>query len=294
MTATDALRELWRRKHLTLVVIALAIVAAVFVAGRGYTVYRASTDILLDTPRSQAVDVGTTGEQNDTVPEIDILATRARLLGNLMASGPIAGAIAKRAGVDPDRLIVVPPPDGGADESSPVSQNSEDAAKADAVALTVTTDSTLPIIRVLGQAPGEDTANRLVAGASRELEKYLGSVAAEDQVPQIQRLEVDSIGLHSAIAQSGGPGGVGAVLAALLVLTVGCGAIVVVSRALDERAEVDGEPKATATAVIEDEPVRDVTVNPGPKAKHKSKRKAGRGLNGSGEAAPATSPPAGR
>lgn len=290
MTATDALEELWHRKYLALVVIVLAVAAAVFVAGRGYTVYRASTDVLLDTPRSQAVDVGTTGEQNDTVPEIDILATRARLLGNLMASGPVEEAIARRVDVAPDRLIVVPPPDLEADDSSPASKTSEDAAKADAIALTVTTDSTLPIIRIVGQAPDEETANLLVAGASKELEDYLGSVASADEVPEIQRLEVDSIGLYPAIAQSGGPGGVAAILAGLLVLTVGWGAIVVVSRALAERSQIGVEPMELAA--IEAEPAQELTVESTPKAK-KSKGKAGRGLNGAGDATPATSPPAG-
>jgi hypothetical protein len=285
MTASEALEELWHRKYLALPVLVLAVVAAIFVAGRGFTVYRASTDILLDTPRSQAVDIGTKGEQNDTVPEIDILATRARLLGNLMASGPVEQAIARRAGVDADRLIVVPPPDAEADESSLASKSSEDAAKADAIALTVTTDSTLPIIRVVGQAPDESTANRLVAGASRELEDYLGSVAADDDVPEIQRLEVDSIGLYPAVAQSGGPGAVAAILAALLVLAVGWGGIVVVSRALAERAAHGIEPLAIDD--LEEEGGREATVE------LTAKGKTSRALNGSGDPAPAPSPPAG-
>lgn len=289
MTASDAVEELWHRKYLAFVVLVVAIAAAVFVGGRGYTIYRASTDILLDTPRSQAVDVGTKGEQNDTVPEIDILATRARLLGNLMASGPVEDAIARRVDVDADRLIVVPPPDAEIDETSPATQSSKDAAKADAIALTVTTDSTLPIIHVVGQAPDEDTANRLVAGASRELEEYLGSVASNDDVPEIQRLEVDSIGLHPAIAQSGGPGVVAAILAALLVLTVGWGAIVIISRALGERA-LANYPAAPPYEDLEVEIVEDASRHER-KAKKKANGKSGRALNG--DVTPAPSPPAG-
>jgi len=111
VTATGALRELRARKLLLVPVAAIAVLAALLVAGRGYTVERAATDILVDTPRSQAVDIGTRGEEAAAVPQIDTLATRARLLGNLMASGSIERAVAERAGVDPGRLIVVPPPD---------------------------------------------------------------------------------------------------------------------------------------------------------------------------------------
>ncbi|MEZ5062950.1 MAG: hypothetical protein R2700_15835 [Solirubrobacterales bacterium] len=246
MTATDFLAELWRRRYLALAVLVAAVAVGVFVAGRGYTVYRASTDVLLDTPRSQAVDVGTKGQQNDTVPEIDTLATRARLLGNLMASAPIENAIARRVELDPDRLIVVPPPDTEIDESLPAAQSREDADKAGATALIVSSDSTLPIIHVVGQAPDPDTANLLVAGAAREVERYLSSVASKDEVPDIQRLEVDSIGLHGAVAQRGGPGAVAAVLAALAVLAIGWGALVVVSRALADWRRIEPGPGPVA------------------------------------------------
>jgi ABC-type Na+ efflux pump permease subunit len=231
MTSSDVLEELWERKRWTLVLLVIAIAAGIFVAGRGYTVQQASTDILLDTPRSQAVDVGTGGQQN-TVPEIDTLTTRARLLGNLMASGPIEAAIARHAGVSPDRLVVVPPRDADAVDPSPIVQGSEDSDAADAVALTVTTDSSLPILHVVTQAPDAATADALATGAVKELKDYLESIASSDAIPDAQRVSAHEIGFHSPVPQSRGPGPAVGVLVALLTLIVGSTVIVLVSRSI--------------------------------------------------------------
>lgn len=247
MTASDVLRELWRRKLWVLPVIVVAAAAGVLVAGRAFTVERASTDILVDTPRSQAVDIGTRGQQSETIPQIDTLATRARLLGNLMASGSIERSIASRAGVSPDRLIVVPPPDTEAADPDASLPEHEGASEADATVLTVTTDSSLPILHVVAQAPSAATAERLANGAVAELKSYLGSVAANDEIPEAQRLDVHEIGAQQAVSSPGGPGMGAAIAVALAILALGCAVIVVVSRAVTGRgrggegyAEVNG------------------------------------------------------
>jgi hypothetical protein len=252
MTATDVLRELWRRKLWVLPVIAVAAAAGVLVASRGFTVERASTDILVDTPRSQAVDIGTRGQQSEAIPQIDTLATRARLLGNLMASGSIERAIASRAGVSSDRLIVVPPPDTEAADSADGLPEAEGASKADATVLTVTTDSSLPILHVVAQAPNAATAQRLAHGAVAVLKAYLGSVAANDEVPEAQRLGVHEIGARQAVSSPGGPGMSAAFALAFSILALGCAVIVVLSRAVagrgrhgDPVAEVNGNGHVT-------------------------------------------------
>ncbi len=235
MTATDVVLELWKRKFWVLPVIVVAVAAGLVVASRGFTVERASTDILVDTPRSQAVDIGTRGQQSETVPQIDTLATRARLLGNLMASGSIERAIARRAEVPLDRLIVVPPPDTDAADSADALPDAKDANEPDATVLTVTTDSSLPILHVVARAPSAATAERLAGGAVAELKAYLGSVAANDGIPEAQRLDVHEIGVQQAVTSPGGPGVGAAVAVALSVLALGCAVIVIASRAVASR-----------------------------------------------------------
>jgi len=235
LTMADALRELGARKRLIVPVAAIAVLAALLVAGRGYTVERAATDILVDTPRSQAVDIGTRGEEAAAVPQIDTLATRARLLGNLMASGSIERAVAERAGVDPGRLIVVPPPDTEAAATSAAAPDNAEVTEPEAIVLTVTTDSTLPILHVIAQAPQASTAERLASGAVAELKAYLGSVAATDEIPEAQRLHVSEIGAQRAVSVARGPGPLAAIVVGLMILVAGCAVLVMLPRWVRDR-----------------------------------------------------------
>ncbi len=246
-TTTGALRELGARKRLIVPVAAIAVLAALFVAGRGYTVERAATDILVDTPRSQAVDVGSRGDEAAAVPQIDTLATRARLLGNLMASGSIERAVARRAGVEPERLIVVPPPDTDAAATSAGIPDSAETTKPEAIVLTVTTDSTLPILHVVAQAPQAVTAERLASGAVAELKAYLGTVAATDEIPEAQRLNVSEIGVQRAVSVGRGPGPLAAIAVGLMILVAGCAALVMLPRWVRERRR-DGAEDASEQA----------------------------------------------
>ena len=219
------LRELWHRKLWVGLAIVVAAAAGLIVASRQYSVEQASADVLVDTPSSQVVDLGNGGQSAEVVPGIETLATRARLLGNLMASGSLKLAIAKSAGIKSEQLVVVPPPDSLDVEATPVATGGGSAG-ADATILTLTTDSTLPILYASAQAPSAETAERLATGAVEELKRYLGSVAATDQIPEARQLVVSEIGTRRAAPVARGPSTPIAVLAALLVASLGCAAIV--------------------------------------------------------------------
>src|SRR3954470_10706961 len=150
MNSVTILRNLWHRRMLVAVAGFVAFAAGwLFAFGpalsfppkpRGYTVGVATANLLVDTPRSQVVDVAPKGS--------DTLAARANVLANLMVDGEVKDAIAKRAGVAPKKIIgSVPSPDGS---EPPPKLNAHSLAYSTSVVLT--SDMTeLPIIKVQTQ-----------------------------------------------------------------------------------------------------------------------------------------------
>ena len=111
MNSVTILRNLWRRRMLVAVAGFVAFAAGwLFAFGpalsfppkpRGYTVGVATANLLVDTPRSQVIEVAPKGS--------DTLAARANVLANLMVDGGIKDAIAKRAGLPRRRSSPAPP-----------------------------------------------------------------------------------------------------------------------------------------------------------------------------------------
>src|SRR4051812_44616351 len=109
MDTISILRNLWRQKLMVLVVAVLALLAGFAVLykisfpshleSRKYEVGVASARILVDTPNSQVVEVAPKGS--------DSLGVRANLLASLMVDGVVKEAIAKRAGLDPNKLVSI-------------------------------------------------------------------------------------------------------------------------------------------------------------------------------------------
>lgn len=192
------LREIQRRKFLVAAVLIVAVAVGallVFKPGlppqsRQYQVAVASSDILVDTTNSQVVDVGGRG------PDLPTLAARANLLGNLMTVGPLKEAIAKSAGVAPNDLVVVPPANAETPgvAPTPVKTGQGTVPKNERTTLTLSTDDTLPILHVVAEAPDAATAEKLASSTIVQLRKYLGSVAASQEIPAARQLVVRQFG----------------------------------------------------------------------------------------------------
>ncbi len=231
ITLREMWREAWAPKVLLAVVLVLAVVAGMLVAfrpgvppeSRRYDVWLSSAEILIDTSEPQVVD--TQGA------DVTTLANRATLLGNLMTAGELKDAIAERAGIPPGRLVVVPPANPGTPDVEPAPVATAAGSRipdSEATILTLTTGATVPILGVTAQAPNRGTAERLAAAPIEELERYLDTVAAGEEIPAARKLVVQQLGAATPQLDTRGPHWLLAVAVAVLVALLGFLVILVV------------------------------------------------------------------
>ena len=244
MTIT-VLRELWRRRFVVGIGIAYALLVVVLmtyrvsfgippkIESRQYTAGIAASDVLVDSPNSQIVDVGG-GNADVEGATIDLggLSTRARLLANLMSSSPLKDNIAKAAGIRADHLIVIAPT---GDDLTPQPTGSSTTVKVkmgdrDATVLGLFVDETLPILTMRVQAPAPETAELLATSAVKELREYLKSVASADKVPDARQLVIEPLGPATSAPVVKGPRRLFAILAGLFVIVLWCVATVMIPR----------------------------------------------------------------
>jgi hypothetical protein len=244
MTIT-VLRELWRRRFVVGIGIAYALLVVVLmtyrvsfgippkIESRQYTAGIAASDVLVDSPNSQIVDVGG-GNADVEGATIDLggLSTRARLLANLMSSSPLKDNIAKAAGIRADHLIVIAPT---GDDLTPQPTSSSTTVKVkmgdrDATVLGLFVDETLPILTMRVQAPAPETAELLATSAVKELREYLKSVASADKVPDARQLVIEPLGPATSAPVVKGPRRLFAILAGLFVIVLWCVATVMIPR----------------------------------------------------------------
>jgi hypothetical protein len=192
---------------------------------RQYTVWLASADVLVDTADSQVVD--------SQGPDFLSLANRTSLLGNLIGTTPLRTAIAREAGVDPNRLVVVPPANtsstviGGTLPPTPVTTAaSREVPDSEVTQVTVSTDPSLPILRVGAQAPNASTASRLTTATSAALERHLETVSATEHIPAARKLVVRPLAAPTPVPETRGTPRVIGLLAAVMVGLLGCAVIV--------------------------------------------------------------------
>ena len=231
------LREMWREAGRKRALIAFALVIStllgMFVAlrpglppeSRQYTVWLASADILVDTADSQVVDA--------KGPDFLSLANRTSLLGNLLGTKPLRTAIAEAAGVEPNLLVVVPPANtsttatGETLAPTPVTTAaSRKLSDSEAAVLTVSTDSSLPILRVTAQAPDASTASRLTTATTTQLEQHLHTVGAAEEIPAARKLVLRPLAAPTPAPEVRGTPRALGLLTTILVALLSCGAIV--------------------------------------------------------------------
>ena len=224
MTFLELSREA-RRRPIALALVALAaVLVGLFVAfqpglppqSRAYEVWHSSTDVLVDTSNSEVFE-----PRN---PDFGTLASRTSLLGYLVATRPMRAAIAAASGVEPERLVLVPPtaPLGaGSVPAAPATVEGKPESDAEATTLTLTTDSVLPILHVTAQAPDATTAQSIAQATVQQLRRHVDSVGARDEVPAAKRLVVQQLAAVTTVAETRGPTPFRGIVAAIFVALLG-------------------------------------------------------------------------
>jgi hypothetical protein len=254
MTFVSILRELWRRRLLLAVGLALGVTVGTLMAyavtlglppkfeNRQYEVGVASASVLVDSPSSQVADLG--GGDGQTTADVESLSARARLLANLMATSPVKDRLAALAGIPPDRLIArAPTAVGVAGDETPIGTGatvSESDPQANILRINV--NETLPILTADSQAPTPEAAARISSAAVRELRTYLKTVASGDRVPAERELVIKRLGPARYATVRKGPRRLFAVMGFLFVLGAWCVAVIVcagLARAWREAAEAE-------------------------------------------------------
>lgn len=244
MATVRILRELWRLRRYVAGVCVVALLAGMLVTTRlsfppsskSYDVGTATAQVLVDTPQSQIVDdsssTSAVGAQT-----LGTLGVQANLLAGLMVEGPIKADIARRAGLKPSKLVgasaavTVPSASSSGSGSSSTASSVSVPGGQNVYALTtqIVTDSgglnTLPIIEINTQAPDLRKAINLANAAVAGLQAYISSEAANERIPNADRLSIMSLGVSQAATQKRGPSPLIGALVALVVLLVGCALI---------------------------------------------------------------------
>jgi hypothetical protein len=220
-TLTILLRDLWRLRLLVAGVAILAALAGLAVAyrlpsmeSRKYEVGVATARMLVDTPKSQVIEVAPKGSE--------ALGVRAGLLASLMVEGELKDAIADRAGLRGDELQGVST--AGAEPTAAEPPDPRGYVLTTSV-LGSADGEQLPIIQIEAQAPDAPAAAKLADAAVAALGSYLDSRAAAEQVSAGERLRVTGLGAAQARPEARGPRLLFAVAVAIFLFALGCAAM---------------------------------------------------------------------
>jgi hypothetical protein len=237
MDIVTILRNLSRHRVLVSGALVLALLAGVGVThqlpsfkSRQYQVGVASERLLVDTPSSQVVNVAPRG--------VDTVGVTANLLATLMIDGPLKSAIAARAGLPPGKIV-------GTTSAATLTQAATSAPSRGDFSLStqVVTDpagNALPIVEVDVQAPTGAGAAKLVNAVIAGVQDFMNSTAAKEQIPDADRIQVDSVAASPAATETRGPSNLIGLAVVVGVFLLGCAAI------LGGRALVGGWRAAAA------------------------------------------------
>ena len=219
MEVVNILRALWRRRALIAVGAILAIgVGALASQGSKEVVGLASTRVVIDTPRSQLVDPAPRGA--------DTLSGRAALLADLASTERSTARIARAADVSPGELLVANPQLSVPTLPTPLPEKAAPAAASvrEPHVVLLRWDEALPIVTIDTRAPDARRAESLSVAAVAELERLAQPADARDT----DGLAVETLAPVRAHEVVRGPRRAMALAAALIVLTLWCGALIVV------------------------------------------------------------------
>ena len=197
------LHQLWRHKVGIAVCAAFAFSMAVYstykpslappgLHPRALEIGAASTEVLVDSPKSKVVDI-----RAQTI-DFQALTTRADLLSNVMASEPVRLFIARHAHI-PVQSIAATASLGANLPRAAFEPDSERRAsdllrESDKYRLSLAVNPTLPVIDVNAQAPTAEGAQRLANAAVAGLRDYLTLTADQQGVADSQRVRLVQLG----------------------------------------------------------------------------------------------------
>jgi hypothetical protein len=219
MQTVTILRDLWRMRLVLCLIAMVAVVGGYLVAyrpslppeARSYSVGIATAKVLVDTPRSQVVEILPRGYET--------LSSRADVLASLMVDGEIKSVIARNANLPVDRIFA----------SSKSPDNPDVATTLTARSLALTTSvalnsdmSPLPIIKVETQAPTIEQAISLANAAVAGLTEYLDVKAVDETIPDRRRIRVRPLGTAQGHQSGRGPGRMMAIMVAVFLFGAGC------------------------------------------------------------------------
>jgi hypothetical protein len=233
------LRELFRLRVSTVACLALAVLAAVSMSyhirlsppglqARQLQIATATSEVLVDTPYSTAVDL------RQGSADIEAMTSRAALLGNVIASPPVLVHIAQRAHLPVEAIKAQPPLT--AEFPRPVPQpgderSSKDLFKMpDEYRINVQVDPSVPVLRVIAEAPTAAMAQTLANAAVSGLKDYLTAVATNDATPVKNRVRLLALGRARGVVVSGGIRYQASAIAFLLVFGLSAAAAVFLGR----------------------------------------------------------------
>lgn len=270
MAFVDTIRHLWGRKLLVGIVLAVAVIAALFSAyrfsasppgleKRALSVAAASSQILVDSTDTPAL---VKGVESGT---FEANATRAKIYAQYLAGYDARVKIAEEADVPVNTLATSGPFSGAGAEGSYASQSSEERAgellqESNSNRLVFTAQEDVPIITVDAQSATADTAIALAAASYSTLKDYIASLDVEGK-PVRDGVTVRELGAPEGGTLGGSNNILLMMLAFLLVFGLGCAAILLVPtfaqrwRALD-KADYDDHLPAPPEAYPAPAPVR--------------------------------------
>jgi hypothetical protein len=262
------LRELWRLRlgvGLSFLLASLIAISSIDHVGlfppkitsRQLEIAAASTRVLIDSPRSEIIDLRT-----DTYA-FTSLTTRAALLGNVMASAPVREYIARRAKIDPQRIQAVAPITANVPrnliEPGSEKRSSDILRSTDQYRLDIQANPTVPILNVSAQAPNKDAAERLANGAVDGLRDYLAALAVRQGTDPKKQVRLEQLGRARGGVINKGIGLQIALLSFTFVFTLSCCAVLFLARvrrgwsaaaADEDREQPTGPPSPRADRAV--------------------------------------------
>jgi hypothetical protein len=198
------LHELWRLRLcllLTLLVATFASVSSAYeisflppgLQPRAMAMAAASTHVLVDNPDSVLLDVAQGTDQ------LNQMAQRALLLGNVMASLPVRSYIARRVGVPAQLIEVTSPvtpqyPRPIADDPQNQRRTTDLFRSNNQYRISIEANPTVPILDVYTEASSVRTAVALANAAVGGLRDYLTAVGDGESIAAGQQVRLEQLG----------------------------------------------------------------------------------------------------
>ncbi|MEA2138470.1 MAG: hypothetical protein QOG56_1620 [Solirubrobacteraceae bacterium] len=197
------LHEFWRLRRGAVICLLVAGYAAlsmsyeisVFPPGlapRSLQMASASTQVLVDTPRSTVIDL------RQDLFDIESMTNRAVLLGNVMASEPVLAYIARRAGIAPGAIRASTP--RTPNSPRPFAAPGQEARTSDLLRstnqyrLSIEADPTVPVLKIYAQAPTARASAALANAAADGLRDYVEQIAGSQRVAKRMQVRIEQLG----------------------------------------------------------------------------------------------------